>query len=228
MLHDIGTGDGIVQTQDAQCPARGAQRFLQQAQQAPEIQWLQQAPAEADRCVVHIGARPFGSAYEHHGGKFRRHKSSWRARARWEDRKYDSNGPALGTACATAVAALTTEEAILRHSRAGSISRLSTCCSRFSSSAFSHLATTMVATPLPIRLVGVRPSDSNRCTPRISATLSTGIEPTEARRHSGRQVRPMNAFVVSGLVISAAPASSARRLIRPLTTKAFIFVTRIV
>jgi Di-haem oxidoreductase, putative peroxidase len=105
-----------VQTQDAQCPARGAQRFLQQAQQAPEIQWLQQAPAEADRCVVHIGARPFGSAYEHHGGKFRRHKSSWRARARWEDRKYDSNGPALGTACATAVAALTTEEAILRHS----------------------------------------------------------------------------------------------------------------
>jgi hypothetical protein len=127
MLHDIGTGDGIVQTQDAQCPARGAQRFLQQAQQAPEIQWLQQAPAEADRCVVHIGARPFGSAYEHHGGKFRRHKSKWRARARWEDRKYDSNGPALGTACATAVAALTTEEAILRHSRVGSISRLSTC-----------------------------------------------------------------------------------------------------
>jgi hypothetical protein len=55
-----------------------------------------------------------------HGGKFRRHKSKWRARARWEDRKYDSNGPALGTACATAVAArwsaLTTEEAILRHS----------------------------------------------------------------------------------------------------------------
>ncbi len=34
-------------------------------------------------------------------------------------------------------------------SPAGSISRLSTCCNRFSSSAFSHLATTMVATPLP-------------------------------------------------------------------------------
>jgi hypothetical protein len=54
MLHDIGTGDGIVQTQDAQRPARNAQKFLQQAQQAPEIQRLQQAPAEADRCVVHM------------------------------------------------------------------------------------------------------------------------------------------------------------------------------
>jgi hypothetical protein len=54
MLHDIGTGDGIVQTQHAQRPARGAQQFLQQAQQAPEIQRLQQAPAEAGRCVVPI------------------------------------------------------------------------------------------------------------------------------------------------------------------------------
>ena len=43
-------------------------------------------------------------------------------------------------------------------SPAGSISRLSACCNRFSSSAFSHLATAMVAIPLPIRLVGVRPS----------------------------------------------------------------------
>src|SRR4029453_17163367 len=46
--------NGIVQTQDAQRPARNAQKFLQQAQQAPEIQRLQQAPAEADRCVVHM------------------------------------------------------------------------------------------------------------------------------------------------------------------------------
>jgi hypothetical protein len=52
MVHDIGTGDGIVQTQQAQRPARGAQKFLQQ--QAPEIQRLQQSPAEAGRCVMHI------------------------------------------------------------------------------------------------------------------------------------------------------------------------------
>ena len=48
---------------------------------------------------------------------------------------------------------------------------------RAMSSAFSQRATTMVATALPTRLVGVRPCDISRWMPRISATLATGIVP---------------------------------------------------
>ena len=51
---------------------------------------------------------------------------------------------------------------------------------RSSSSAFSHLATTTVATPLPTRLVSARASDMKRSTPRISAMLATGMVPTDA------------------------------------------------
>jgi hypothetical protein len=42
MLHNIGTGDGIVQTQHAQRPARGASQFLREIEQSPEIQQLRQ------------------------------------------------------------------------------------------------------------------------------------------------------------------------------------------
>jgi CxxC motif-containing protein (DUF1111 family) len=42
MLHNIGTGDGIVQTQHAQRPARGAGQFLREIEQSPEIQQLRQ------------------------------------------------------------------------------------------------------------------------------------------------------------------------------------------
>ena len=42
-----------------------------------------------------------------------------------------------------------------------------------------HLATTTVATPLPIRLVSARASDMKRSMPRISASPATGHVPTE-------------------------------------------------
>src|SRR4030095_777039 len=42
MLHNIGTGDDIVQTQHAQRPARGASQFLREIEQSPEIQQLRQ------------------------------------------------------------------------------------------------------------------------------------------------------------------------------------------
>src|ERR1700737_2369578 len=48
------------------------------------------------------------------------------------------------------------------------------------SSAFSHLAITTVATPLPTRLVNARASDMRRSMPRINAMLATGIGPTLA------------------------------------------------
>ena len=43
------------------------------------------------------------------------------------------------------------------------------------------LRPTIVATPLPIRLVSARASDMNRSTPRIRAMLATGTVPSEAR-----------------------------------------------
>ena len=54
------------------------------------------------------------------------------------------------------------------------------------SSAFSHLATTTVATPLPTRLVNARASDMKRSMPRISAMLATGIVPTLDRWRRAR------------------------------------------
>src|ERR1700720_4497184 len=60
------------------------------------------------------------------------------------------------------------------------VSRSRWACMRVSSSAPSHLATTTVARPFPIRLVKARASDIKRSTPRISAMLATGMVPTEA------------------------------------------------
>src|SRR6516165_6248218 len=66
-------------------------------------------------------------------------------------------------------------------SSASSIVSLSRwACMRVSSSAPSHLATTTVARPFPIRLVRARASDIKRSTPRINAMLATGMVPTEA------------------------------------------------
>src|SRR3954464_6353490 len=56
----------------------------------------------------------------------------------------------------------------------------STCLSRSLSSAFSQRAITMVATALPIRLVGVSPCDIRRWMPSTSATLATGMVPVAA------------------------------------------------
>ena len=46
---------------------------------------------------------------------------------------------------------------------------------------FSHFATTIVATELPIRLVMTRASLMKRSMPRISASAATGIVPTMGR-----------------------------------------------
>jgi CxxC motif-containing protein (DUF1111 family) len=118
MLHDIGTGDGIVQTQQAQRPARGAQKFLQQ--QAPEIQRLQQSPAEAGRCVMHIvqdlSAQPTSTTAEN----VERIKASG---ARVLDQRTANmirTAPLWGLRVRPQLlhdgSALTIEEAILRHS----------------------------------------------------------------------------------------------------------------
>jgi Di-haem oxidoreductase, putative peroxidase len=120
MLHDIGTGDGIVQTQDAQRPARGAERFLQQAQQAPEIQWLQQAPPEADRCVVHmvqdLSAQPTSTTAENLEGI----KASGARVLDGRTANMIRTAPLWGLRVRPQLlhdgSALTTEEAILRHS----------------------------------------------------------------------------------------------------------------
>jgi CxxC motif-containing protein (DUF1111 family) len=120
MLHDIGTGDGIVQTQDAQRPARNAQKFLQQAQQAPEIQRLQQAPAEADRCVVHmvqdLSAQPTSTTAENLEGI----KASGARVLDGRTANMIRTAPLWGLRVRPQLlhdgSALTTEEAILRHS----------------------------------------------------------------------------------------------------------------
>jgi CxxC motif-containing protein (DUF1111 family) len=120
ILHDIGTGDGIVQTQQAQRPARGAQQLLQQAQQAPEIQRLQQAPAETGRCVTHIvqdlSAQPTSTTAENLEGI----KASG---ARVLDQRTANmirTAPLWGLRVRPQLlhdgSALTIEEAILRHS----------------------------------------------------------------------------------------------------------------
>ena len=120
MLHDIGTGDGIVQTQDAQRPARGAEQYLQQAQQAPETQWLQQAPAEADRCVVHmvqdLSAQPTSTTAENLEGI----KASGARVLDGRTANMIRTAPLWGLRVRPQLlhdgSALTTEEAILRHS----------------------------------------------------------------------------------------------------------------
>src|SRR5262249_23454916 len=120
MLHDIGTGDGIVQTQQAQRPARGAQQLLQQAQQAPEIQSLQQAPAETGRCVTHIvqdlSAQPTSTTAENLEGI----KASGARVLDQRTPKMIQTGPVWGLGVRPELlhdgSALTIEEAILRHS----------------------------------------------------------------------------------------------------------------
>jgi CxxC motif-containing protein (DUF1111 family) len=54
LLHDIDTGDGIVQTQHAQFPPRGAEDLLQRFQQTSELQQLQQALADSADCEVYV------------------------------------------------------------------------------------------------------------------------------------------------------------------------------
>jgi hypothetical protein len=58
-----------------------------------------------------------------------------------------------------------------------SVSPRSTFCILLTSRAFSHRATTRVATVLPIRLVMARASDMNRSMPRSSASPATGMVP---------------------------------------------------
>jgi CxxC motif-containing protein (DUF1111 family) len=120
MLHDIGTGDGIVQTQDAQRPARGAEQYLQQAQQAPEVQRLQQAPAEAGRCVVHmaqdLSAQPTSTTAENLEGI----KASGARVLDGRTANMIRTAPLWGLRVRPQLlhdgSALTIEEAILRHS----------------------------------------------------------------------------------------------------------------
>jgi len=120
MLHDIGTGDGIVQTQDAQRPARGAEQYLQQAHQAPEVQRLQQAPAEAGRCVVHIvqdlSAQPTSTTAENLAGI----KASGTRVLDGRTANMIRTAPLWGLRVRPQLlhdrSALTIEEAILRHS----------------------------------------------------------------------------------------------------------------
>src|SRR5580698_8811431 len=68
-------------------------------------------------------------------------------------------------------------------------SPLSTLRARAASNSFSHCATTMVATPLPTRLVNARISDMKRSTPSSRVRPATGTVPM-AERVAARVMNP--------------------------------------
>src|SRR3984893_7768403 len=73
------------------------------------------------------------------------------------------------------------------------------------SRAFSHLATTMVATPLPTRLVNARASDMKRSIPRINAMLATGIVPT-LDNVAASTIKPLPVTPAAPLEVSSSTA----------------------
>ena len=75
-----------------------------------------------------------------------------------------------------------------------------------------HLATTTVATPLPIRLVSARASDMKRSMPRISASPATGTWPT-AESVAASTMKPLPVTPAAPFEVSSSTAEQ-RELLR--------------
>ncbi|VTY29709.1 Uncharacterised protein [Xylophilus ampelinus] len=69
------------------------------------------------------------------------------------------------------------------------------------------MATTIVATPLPTRLVSARASDMKRSIPRISASPATGTCPT-ADSVAASTMKPLPVTPAAPLEVSSSTASS--------------------
>jgi hypothetical protein len=81
----------------------------------------------------------------------------------------------------------------------------------------SRLATTTVASPLPMRLVRACASDMKRSTPRINAMLATGIVPIELRAANDDKPLPITPPALFAVNNSAPtmPSSCARGCLLP-------------
>ena len=100
-------------------------------------------------------------------------------------------------------------------SASSEVSLLRTAVKRSVSSALTHLATTSVATLLPIKLVSARASDIKRSMPRINARPATGTVPT-AESVAAKTMKPLPVTPAAPLEVSNKIANSVICCVRSI------------